>query len=54
MLLTGDFRERVRQRIRSDREFRRGLLGDAFRSFLTGEVRLGWEMLCDLIGAMVP
>ena len=37
MALTRDFRETVQARVRSDQEFRRGLLSDAIEALLAGE-----------------
>jgi DNA-binding phage protein len=51
MALTRDFRETVQARVRSDTEFRRGLLSDAMESFLAGESGLGREILRDFINA---
>ena len=41
MALTRDFRQTVQARVRSDQEFRRGLLSDAIESLLAGEAALG-------------
>jgi DNA-binding phage protein len=49
--LTKDFRETVQARIRGDREFRRGLMGDAVEALLAGEAALGREILRDFINA---
>ena len=51
MALTRDFRETVQARVRSDGEFRRGLLSDAVESLLAGEAALGREILRDFINA---
>ena len=51
MALTRDFRETVQARVRSDQEFRRGLLSDAVESLLAGEAALGREILRDFINA---
>jgi DNA-binding phage protein len=53
MALTRDFRETVQARVRSDPEFRRGMLSDAMESFLAGESGLGREILRDFINATV-
>ena len=53
MALTGDFRETVQADIRRDPAFRRGILGDALESLLSGEVMLGKELLRDYINATV-
>ena len=49
MALTRDFRETVQARVRSDEQFRRGLLRDAIESLLAGEGELGREILRDFI-----
>src|ERR1035441_7179642 len=51
MALTRDFRETVQARVRSDQEFRRGLLSNAIDSLLAGEATLGREILRDFINA---
>src|ERR1035437_799794 len=51
MALTRDFRETVQARVRSDQEFRRGLLSDAVEALLAGEAALGREILRDFINA---
>jgi DNA-binding phage protein len=51
--LTRDFRETVQARVRSDRDFRRGLLSDAIESLLAGEAALGREILRDFINATI-
>jgi len=51
MALTRDFRETAQARVRSDKEFRRGLLGDAVEALLAGEAALGREILRDFINA---
>jgi DNA-binding phage protein len=51
MALTRDFRETVQARVRSDKDFRRGLLSDAIESLLAGEEALGREILRDYINA---
>jgi DNA-binding phage protein len=53
MALTRDFRETVQARVRSDREFRLGLLRDAIEALLAGEGPLGREILRDFINATV-
>ena len=53
MALTRDFRQTVQARVRSDQEFRRGLLSDAIESLLAGEAALGREILRDFINATV-
>ena len=53
MGLTSDFRETVRANIKGDRKFRRGILGDAIESLISGEVALGKELLQDYINATV-
>jgi DNA-binding phage protein len=53
MALTRDFRERVQARVRSDKQFRRGLLSDAMESLLAGETYLGREILRDDINAIL-
>lgn len=53
MALTKDFRETVQARVRRDRAFRQGLLGDAIESLLSGDVALGKELLRDYINATV-
>jgi hypothetical protein len=49
--LTRDFRETVQARVRSDKDFRRGLLSDAIESLLAGAEALGREILRDFINA---
>ena len=51
MALTRDFRETVQARVRSDGEFRRGLLRDAIESLLADEGDLARELLRDYINA---
>jgi DNA-binding phage protein len=51
MALTRDFRETVQARVRSDQEFRRGLLSDAVEALLAGESALGREILRDFTNA---
>ena len=51
MAFTRDFRESVQARVRSDKEFRRGLLSDAVEALLAGETPLGREILRDFINA---
>ena len=51
MALTRDFRETVQARVRSDKEFRRGLLSDAVQALLGSETALGREILRDFINA---
>jgi hypothetical protein len=51
MALTRNFRETVQARVRSDKEFRRGLLSDAVEALLAGEAALGREILRDFINA---
>jgi DNA-binding phage protein len=53
MALTRDFRETVQARVKRDPAFREGLLSDAIESLLSGEVRLGKELLRDYINATV-
>ena len=53
MALTRDFRETVQARVRSDEEFRRGLLRDAIDALLAGESALGREILRDFINSTV-
>lgn len=53
MALTADFRETVQALVKRDPVFRRGLLGDALESLLSGEVALGKEILRDYINATV-
>ncbi|PYU53069.1 MAG: hypothetical protein DMG48_02185 [Acidobacteria bacterium] len=49
MVLTRDFRETVQADAKRNPIFRRGLLSDALKSLLSGEVTLGKEMLRDYI-----
>jgi len=53
MALTRDFRETVQMRARRDPAFRKGLLSDALECYLSGEARLGKELLRDYINATV-
>ena len=53
MALTRDFRETVQARVKRDPAFRKGLLGDAIESLLSGEVSLGKELLRDYINATI-
>jgi len=53
MALTRDFRETVQARAKRDAAFRKGLLSDALESYLSGEARLGKELLRDYINATV-
>jgi DNA-binding phage protein len=53
MALTRDFRETVQARVKRDPAFREGLLSDAMENLLSGEVRLGKELLRDYINATV-
>ena len=53
MALTRDFRETVQARVRSNEEFRRGLLRDAIDALLAGEGDLGREILRDFINATI-
>lgn len=53
MALTRNFRETVRARVKRDASFRKGLLGEAIESLLSGEVSLGKELLRDYINATV-
>jgi hypothetical protein len=53
MALTRDFRETVQARVKRDAAFRKGLLGEAIESLLSGEVTLGKELLRDYINATV-
>jgi hypothetical protein len=53
MALTRDFRQTVQARAKRDPAFRRGLLGEAIESLLSGEVALGKELLRDYINATV-
>ncbi len=51
MALTRRFGETVQARVRSDREFRRGLLSDAIGALPAGESALGREILVDFTNA---
>jgi len=53
MALTRDFRETVQARVKRDPAFREGLLSEAIENLLSGEVRLGKELLRDYINATV-
>jgi len=53
MALTRDFRETVQARVKRDAAFRKGLLGEAIESLLSGEVPVGKELLRDYINATV-
>ena len=53
MALTRDFRETVQARVRSDQDFRLGLLRDAVEALLGGETQLGREVLRDFINATI-
>jgi DNA-binding phage protein len=51
MALTRNFRETVQARVRSDKDYRGGLLRDAVEAWLSGEAALGREILRDFIKA---
>jgi hypothetical protein len=51
MTLRRDIRETVQARVRSDKEFRRGLLSDVVEALPAGEAALGREILRDFINA---
>jgi len=51
--LTRDFRETVQARVKRDAAFRKRLLSEAIERLLSGEVRLGKELLRDYINATV-
>ena len=53
MALTRDFRETIQARARRDPAFRKGLLSDALEAYLSGEGKLGKELLRDYINATV-
>ena len=53
MALTRDFRETVQARVKRDAAFRKRLLSEAIERLLSGEVRLGKELLRDYINATV-
>jgi len=50
MALTRNFRETVQARVRSDKEFRRGLLSDAVEALLAGEAALGRDFINATLG----
>ena len=51
MALTKSFRVAVQARVRSNQEYRRGLLSDAIESLLAGKTVSGRETLRDFINA---
>jgi hypothetical protein len=53
MALTRDFRETVQARVQTDPSFRHALLTEAIEALLSGEVRLGKELLRDYINATI-
>ena len=53
MALTRGFRDTVQARVKRDPAFRKGLLSEALENLLSGEVRLGKELLRDYINATV-
>src|SRR5271163_2375298 len=53
MVLTRDFKETIRARVRRDPAFRKELLREGIESFLSGDVETGKTVLRDYINATI-
>src|SRR6202051_4625844 len=53
MALTRDFKETIRERVKRDAGFRKGVLREGIENFLSGDVETGKIMLRDFINATV-